>query len=133
MPQFTIWGCNINWYSNFGKTGWRMPNFSLLINVFANVYMIYLCKLSVATIKSSPSVPNLKPFQLQNFNCYLPVPSVTSIPLEAFKCNTSVPSLPSQAFLYNISVTTVCCNLLLTTFPLVLTFPFQSAFNSLNI
>ena len=47
-------GCNINWYSHFGNTALYAVNnaWLLLINVFANICMISLCKPSVATIKS---------------------------------------------------------------------------------
>ena len=95
--------------------GERRMNACLLINLslLINVFVISLCKASVATIKSYFSVLslqsqllafNLNPLQQQNFNYQLSVPLVTSIQLEVINCNTSVPGLQSQAFLCNTSV-----------------------------
>ena len=97
------------------KNACLLINLSLLINVFANVFIIPLCKASVATIKFQSSVSSLQsqlfafspnPLQQQNFNCQLSVPSVTTIQLEVFSCKSSVPGLQSQAFLCNTSVST---------------------------
>ena len=73
-----------------------MRDFSLLINVFVNVFMVFLCKPSVATIKSYSSVPTFS-FS-PNSSPSVPTP---------FSCKTSVAtwlSLQSQPFSHKHSV-----------------------------
>ena len=60
------------------------------------MYLLMYVGFLYVSPQSQPLSPSLhsqtfisSPLQLQNVNCHLHVPSVTSIQLEAFKCNTS--------------------------------------------
>ena len=111
LYTFSLVGSDINALILETQTQECLLTFLFKISLeFANVFMISLCKPSVATIKSqafSPKslVPSLqfRILPLQLFSCN---PSDTSFQWQPFRSRSLVPTfrLQSQAFSYNPSV-----------------------------
>ena len=128
------------------KNACLLINLSLLINVFANVFMISLCKAVIATIKSQSSDPILQSQPLTfSRNSLLSVPttfsrktliaSCLSLRSQAFSWKSLVATPQSQAFSPKLFFATlqsqlVCCNLLLaTTLPQPFSLKYLEAFS----